>query len=152
MIQNNFRFNNEAIASISIGYFLRLHGSIEITKLMFILPFVLHEPTVKRLRNQSFKRSLDEFILKNPDVVLGFNARYFAFLPLAINSLTMLTEMGVIIIDKDIINFNYRSRFDPENATVGSRAVQLFGAIDNLNQLMIHETSSSFYQKLKITL
>lgn len=152
MMQNNFRFNNEAISSISIGYFLRLHGAIEITKLMFVLPFVLHEPTVRRLRNQSFKRSLDEFILKNPEVIFGFNARYFAYLPLAINSITMLKEMGVITINKDIISFNYKSRFDPENATVGPRAVQLFGAIDNLNQLMNYETSSSFYQKLKITL
>lgn len=152
MIQNNFRFNNEAIASISIGYFLRIHGSVEITKLLFILPFVLHEPTVKRLRNQAFKRSLDEFILKNPDVILGFNARYFAYLPLSMNSLTILKEMEIISVEKDIIKFNYKSRFDPEYAPVGSRAIQLFGAIDNLCQLMIYETSSSFYQKLKITL
>lgn len=152
MIQNNYRFNNEAIASIAIGYFLRLHKSVELSKLLFVLPFVLHEPSVKKLRNQSFKRSLEEFILKNPEAVLGFNARYFSFLPLTINSLTLLKEMGIIRVDKDMVIFNFSSGFDPEYGGVGPRAIKLFGAIDNLNHIMTYETTASFYLKLKITL
>ena len=69
-------YNNEAIASLALGLCIRNLKVISIPKTMLILAFLLHEPTAKKLRSISLKRSLEEFVLKNPEVVMGFNWIY----------------------------------------------------------------------------
>jgi len=153
MKQSGYLYNNEAIASIAIGYFLKKHGATSIAKSLLILPFILHEPTLKKLRGSSFKRSLEEFILKHPECLNNFNNRYLDFLPLSINSITLLYEIGVIKIERDKIIYNYSVSFAPEKSnTIGLRAAKMFSAIDVLHELMQNQDTNSFYLKLKIVL
>ena len=150
---NSYLYNNEALASIALGYFLKKQGIISIAKVLLVLPFVLHEPTVKKLKCQSFKRSLEEFILKHPECLLNFNGRFLDFLPLAINALTLLNAMKVIRIKRDMICFNYDSSFFHEYPkNIGARANNMFPAIDVLYELMQDQNINSFYLKLKIEL
>lgn len=153
MNNTNFSFNNDAIATIAIGYCIMTLGKIDLAKLPFVLPFILHDPCLRKLKNTSNKRSLEEFIVKNPEVLMGFNSRYFNFLPLLINSITLLTEAKIIRVEKDVIFFNRQSYFDPtDNVLIGKRAKNFFKGIDHLNQIMQSESTASFYLKLKITL
>lgn len=153
MQQTGYIYNNEALASVVLGYFLKRYGTISIPKLVLVLPFVLHSPTVRRLRSNSNKRSLEEFILKNSECLINFNSRYFDFLPLSINSITILKEMEVISIHGDRINYNQYSSFSPERSNkIGSRSQNIFPALDVLIELMKGQDVNSFYLKLKVVL
>ncbi|RAW01959.1 hypothetical protein DQQ10_05210 [Pseudochryseolinea flava] len=115
------------MATVAIGHFLSLQHQMEFSKLLFVLPFVLHEPTVKRLKGQSYKRSLEEFIIKNIDCVLNFNSRFQDYLPLTLNSVTILREIGLLTIKGDVIAFNAGSTelFQPD-VTISLSVTHLF--------------------------
>lgn len=150
---SKYLYNNEAIACVAIGYLLRTHKMLPIAKLVLILPFVLHEPTCKKLRGRSNKRSLEEFILKNPECVMNFSARYLDFLPLSINAVTILYEMGVINIKGNKVHYNHSSSFHPERfELIGQRARNIFPALDSLHEIMQSQDVNSFYLKLNIVI
>lgn len=145
--------NNEALASIAIGYMAKKYGVISAAKSMLILPFILHPQTVRKLRGSSLKRSLEEFIVKNPECFTSFNARFLDYLPTSVNTLTILREMKIIEIQRDQIKFNYHSNFSPEYArTIGKRAADLFTAVDALVEIFRDQNENSLYLKLKIEL
>jgi len=145
--------NNEAIASVALGYLIKVYGTISAAKAMLVLPFVLHPPTVRKLRGNSLKRSLEEFVVKNPECFISFNARFVDYLPLSVNAVTILQEMNVIEILRDQLNYNYKSAFSPEyTRQVGKRAGDFFTAIDVLADLLRGQSENSLYLKLKIEL
>jgi len=148
----NFIFNNEAISTVCIGYFINNLKVVSIPKILLVLPFVLHEPTVKKLRGNSLKRSLEEFILKNPEVIANFNARFIDLLPLAVNSITILKELSIIKLDRNFAYLN-QDNFHPDRyRNIGERMKNIFKAIDALCELMIESDINSFYLNLKIEL
>ncbi|MEJ5092716.1 hypothetical protein GEO21_21975 [Sphingobacterium faecium] len=146
--------NNEALATIALGYLFKIHGPISAAKAVLILPFIFHPPTVKKLRNNSEKRSLEEFILKNPECFFSFNARFIDQLAVSINAITILQEIQVISILRDKINFNCNSKFEPEyfQRKIGKRASNFLYAIEKLSDLFIDQNENSLYLKLKIEL
>jgi hypothetical protein len=147
-------YNNEALASICLGYYTSLVGELSFPKAMIILPFVLHEQTARRLRGNSSKRSLDEFIIGNTDCLINFNKRYIDFLPISLNACTMLNEMGIVSVSSRGVVFNRsKTRFDPYTAIqLGKRANVLLRSIDGLVPILFHEEDWSAYLKLKIVL
>lgn len=145
--------NNEALASIAIGYMAKKYSVISAAKCMLILPFILHPQTVRKLRGSSLKRSLEEFIVKNPECFTSFNARFLDYLPTSINTITILREMNIVEIQRDQIKFNYRSSFSPEySRAIGKRAADFFLAIDTLVDIFRDQNENSLYLKLKIEL
>lgn len=150
--ESNFIFNNEAISTVCIGYFLSNLKVVSIPKILLVLPFILHEQTVKKLRNNSLKRSLEEFILKNPEVVSNFNARFIDFLPLSVNSLTILKELNIIRLDRNFAYLNENNFYPDRDRNIGDRMKNIFKAIDVLSELMIESDVNSFYLNLKIEL
>jgi hypothetical protein len=150
----NTIYNNEAIAAVAIGYFMQGHTKIEHAKALFVLPFVLHDPTANRLRSRSYKRSLEEFIVSNVDCVINFNDRFIEYLPLTINAITILEAINVIKIDKHYLHFNNTNLvFNPQyDSSLGDRAKKVMKAVDGLREIMFLEDTSSFYLKLKVLL
>jgi hypothetical protein len=145
--------NNEALASVAIGYLLKGYGTITAAKAMLILPFILHPPTVRKLRGGSLKRSLEEFIVKNPECFISFNARFTDYLALSVNAVTILQEIQVVTVLRDQLSYNYTSNFSPEyTRQVGKRATDFFAAIDVLADLFRDQSENSLYLKLKIEL
>jgi len=146
-------YNNEAIASLALGLFIRNLKVISIPKTMLILAFLLHEPTAKKLRSISLKRSLEEFVLKNPEVVMGFNSRFIDFLSLSVNSLTILQDANVITMDREFIYFNNQSYFYPEDyKDVGNRSSNMFRSVEALCAILSESDVNTFYLNLKIEL
>jgi hypothetical protein len=154
MNNSNYLYNNEALSSIVLGHFMSVHKTIDIAKILLVLPFVLHDPTVRSLKNNSHKRSLEEFIIKNINSVLNFNSRFEDYLPLTVNSLTILLDSGVIAIEGQNINFiDSVERFDlSSNRGIGKRILEIFKANEHLSDLMHIETVNAFYLKLRISL
>lgn len=134
---------------------MSIHKSIEISKILLVLPFVLHEPTVRQLKNKSQKRSLEEFIIKNINCVMNFNSRFEDYLPLTVNSLTILKEAGLVTIGRFYVSFNDADE-QSENALMskrlGTRAQDIFKANEFLSELMKIEKVNSFYLKLRVAL
>lgn len=146
--------NNEALASIAIGYLIKLHGQISISKALLTLPFILHPQTVKKLRSSSYKRSIEEFILKNPECIFGFNARFEDQLTISINAITILSEMDIISIYQDELRYNEKANFEPEynEHKIGKRAFNFLNAITTLSDLLKNQSDNSLYLKLKVEL
>lgn len=147
-------YNNEAIAAIAIGYFMQGHTTLEHAKALFVLPFVLHDPTAYKLRSKSHKRSLEEFIVNNVDCVINFNDRFIEYLPLTINAITILEAINVIKIDKKYLHYNNSNLvFNPQHEfSIGERARKIMKAVDGLREMMFLEDTNSFYLKLKVLL
>jgi hypothetical protein len=153
MANTNSLYNNEAIASTALAYCFNELKVVEYSKVFLILPFVLHEPTARRLRGQTNKRSLEEFIVKAPECFITFNARYQDFLTLTINSIIILYEANVISIKNDLIYFNNQANYSPfESRSSSNRAENIQKALDSLCLLFGTESTSSFYLKLKVQL
>lgn len=147
-------YNNEALASVCLGYFSMLVDELSHAKTMIILPLILHEQTARRLRGNSNRRSLDEFIIGNTDCLINFNKRYIDFLPISVNSVMMLREMEIVTVSSKAIIFNRgKTKFNPHVATnVGKRARALLTSVEGLVPLLSNEADWSAYLKLKIIL
>lgn len=149
-MKSQYIFNNEAIASVAFGYFISINKQVSFAKAVLFFPFVLHDLTVKRLNSSSYKRSIEEFIVQYPSCLVNFNTRFLDFLPLAINSITILNEAKVITIHQDEILYNDESNFLPKSA--GKRIEKIIKATEALSILLMQEKTSSLYLKLKIRL
>ena len=148
-------YNNEALAAVTLGYFISLHEEVVYTKLLLILPFIFHEQTARKLRGTSHKKSLDEFIIGNIDCMSDFNRRFQEFLPVCINAIILLSEMKVVTMKFDRVSFNRgQTNFNPSvtSSLVGKRAMALFTSLDNLTDILKSEDSIGTYLKLKIIL
>ncbi|MFC0777867.1 three component ABC system middle component [Flavobacterium sp. HJSW_4] len=150
---NLFIYNNEAISTIALAYFIAKVKVISIPKFMLILPFVLHEQTLRQLNNNSINRSLEEFIIKKPLLLSNFNSRYKDFLPLSINSITILNELEIIVLDREYIYYNPNGNFKRKsNHDIGDRAKKIMKGIDNLIEIITQNDQNSLYLTLKIEL
>lgn len=152
-INNLFIYNNEAISTIALGYFMSSVGVISIPKFMLVLPFVLHEQTLNQLNNNSINRSLEELIIKKPLILSNFNSRFKDFLPLTINSVTILNELGIIELDREYIYFNEESNFNQNELNeIGNRIKKIMKGIDSLIGIITNNDINSLYLTLKIEL
>lgn len=152
-INNLYIYNNEAISSIALGYFMSKVKVISINKFMLVLPFVLHEQTLNQLNNNSINRSLEELIIKKPLLLSNYNSRFKDFLILTINSVTILNELDVITLDREFIYYNEKSSFNKNNMRdIGNRIKKIMKGIDNLIDIIKSQDSNSLYLILKIEL
>lgn len=154
IITNNiFIYNNEAISTIALGYFMSKVGVISIPKFMLVLPFVLHEQTLKQLNNNSINRSLEELMIKKPLILSNFNSRFKDFLPITTNSVTILNELGIIKLDRQYIYFNEESNFNNRELNeIGTRVKKIMKGIDSLIEIIANNDTNSLYLTLKIEL
>ena len=153
-LKNNlFIYNNEAISTIALGYFMSRVKVISIPKFMLVLPFVLHEQTLRQLNNNSINRSLEELIIKKPLLLSNFNSRFKDFLPLSINSVTILNELQVIKLDRKYIYYNEDSNFRTrELKDIGNRIQKIIKGIDSLIEIITNIDNNSLYLTLKVEL
>lgn len=152
-VNNLYIYNNEAISSIALGYFMSKVKVISINKFMLVLPFVLHEQTLKQLNNNSINRSLEELIIKKPLLLSNFNSRFKDFLILSTNSVTILNELEVITLDREFIYYNEQSSFNKNNMhDIGKRIEKIMKGIDKLIDIITSQNSNSLYLILKIEL
>lgn len=154
IITNNiFIYNNEAISTIALGYFMSKVSVISIPKFMLVLPFVLHEQTLKQLNNNSINRSLEELMIKKPLILSNFNSRFKDFLPITTNSVTILNELGIIKLDREYIYFNEESNFNNRELNeIGTRVKKIMKGIDSLIEIIANNDNNSLYLTLKIEL
>ncbi|SDT08198.1 hypothetical protein SAMN05444162_3032 [Paenibacillaceae bacterium GAS479] len=152
MISQKNLYNNEIISAIAI-YSVLIHlKSISITKSLLIFPFLSHQGTLDFLKsNNTIIRSLEEFIIKKPDFFSNYNDRYYSFLLLSMNSLTLLREMNFINIENSQISINPDIKVDFTKETFGIRAFNILQAAKKLSEIL-KDDDKNLYLQLRVRL
>jgi hypothetical protein len=150
--ESEYVFNNEAIGLIAISSVLKYCKQLSYGQTMLILPFLLHEETRKYLkRSNSVKRSIEEVVVKRIKDFGTFNARFRSLLPVAINSILILKEMGAVEIDTNCIRYR-EGRIDFDDKSLGKRAISVIQSSEVLSRILVSEEVSSVYLKLRVQL
>ncbi|MBU0905163.1 MAG: hypothetical protein KKF57_08195 [Firmicutes bacterium] len=145
-------YNNEMICAISIYSVLKHLKTISVSKALLIFPLVSHKGTLDFLKNKNTKiRSLEEFIIKKPDYFSNYNDRYYSFLVLSMNSLILLSEMGLIRIDESQISIVTDEKFDINNNIMGERAYNFFNVSSKLADILKSD-DKNLYLQLRVQL
>jgi hypothetical protein len=153
MKDSKYLFNNEAIASIAILSVLKECKAMSYSKALLILPLMFHEQSIAALsRSNTELRSSEEFIMKRLQTFGNFNSRYLSLMPIGINSLMLLREMGCIDITKTNIYFKQGNKFNLNTNGLGKRSARVIKAAPKLSTLLANEDESGLYLKFRITL
>lgn len=153
MINSNYLYNNEAIGTVAIASVLRHSKALTYAECLLVLPFLLHDDTLTFLSRSNFTfRSSEELLIKKSSILGNFNSRYTSLLPVSLNALLILDEMGVIEISEKNISYIENNKFDLDAKSLGNRAGRIVKGAEKLNQLFALEKPSSLYLKLRIQL
>ena len=148
---SQYIYNNEAISVIALIAVLEELIEIELTKTMLILPFLYHKRTLDFLE----QNNIDNFsieVLSDKNILLSnFNERFLTYLPIAINSLSILLEIQVIQIVGSRVIYNTENNFDIRVNSLGERAKQIISVAKKLSPLLRNETKI-LYKHLRVAL
>jgi hypothetical protein len=148
-----YLFNNEAIGAIGIAAVLRNCKALSYSKTLLILPFLFHKETVSLLkRSNSVIRSSEELMVKKIGNFGNFNSRYYSLLPISINSIMLLNNIGEIEIAEMAIVCNSDNKLDLNSNLLGNRAQNIIKAANKLSEILAQEDDYSLYLKLRIQL
>lgn len=148
-----YLYNNEAIGAFSIAAVLKSANALSYSKSLLILPFLFHEETTSFLkRSNAVARSSEEIIVKRVEHFGNFNARYYSLLPVSINSIMILKQMGEINISKTNISLRPEGKLSLDSNNIGKRAESIIKAAPKLANLLLEEDDQSLYLKLRIQL
>lgn len=148
-----YTYNNEAIGAIGIAAVLKKCQALSYSKSLLILPFLFHEETVSTLkRSNAVIRSAEEMMIKKMGNFGNFNARYYSLLPISINSIIILQQIGELTINENSISFNQQGKIDFNSSSLGKRAQNIIKAAPKLAEILAEEDDQSIYLKLRIQL
>lgn len=150
MSKSYYVYNNEALASLILEKVLRLVNEIEIARFLLVLPLLLEDRIIVKLRTGDFS-DLGELINKHPALFANFNDRYLDLIPISINSLTLLKEMGVLTTRKNKIFYNANHN-GFEKSVLSNRLENISEQLQNFINLTSSYETDTLYKILKIRL
>jgi len=150
MSKSYYVYNNEAIASLILEKVLRLLNEIEISRFLLLLPILLEDRIIVKLKTGSFS-DFEELVIKHPTLFANFNDRYLDLIPISINSLTLLKEMGVLTASKNKIFYN-ESHPDFSQPQLSYRLESISRQLQNFINLTAGYETNTLYKILKIRL
>jgi hypothetical protein len=146
-------YNNEGIGAITMASVLEHCQELSYSKAMLILPVLFHDESVTALkRSNAVLRSSEELMAKKVGLFGNFNARFYSLLPISINSLLILKDMGVIDIKEKMVSIRNNNQLDFSDQSLGKRAEGLIKASSRLAEILTSEDDQSLYLKFRIQL
>nr|WP_315203584.1 three component ABC system middle component [uncultured Flavobacterium sp.] len=143
-------YNNEAIASCIFLSILNNVEKLDIARSCLILPFLLDDRTVSYLsRNQDTDLELEQLIKEQSRLFTSFNKRYLSLLPVAINSLILLSNSNQVSLGSEIAN---NAILNLENKNLGDRFNKIEEVIPKFLLMFEKQTTIQLYKTLKIQL
>ena len=141
MKNSYYVYNNEAIACCIFLKVLRKTEKIDYARFFLILPFLMDDRNVYFL-NKDEGIDIEDFFKKN-NRFNNFNSRFLSLIPVAINSLIMLTEIGLIGLDKqkNIFLIDKVS----SNFSLSERLIRIESAIPILLDIIVNISTESLY-------
>jgi hypothetical protein len=141
--------NNIGIVGLAITLTLEEAEQLPISKAMLIAPLVMHEKTVAHLGNQLVSaRGPAALVSKRPELFLNFKQRYENSLPLSINAIQFLQEMGWVALEDGILRLR---RQIPTDSVLGKRGERIAKSITNVAALL-NFPAEDLYLNLRIEL
>lgn len=145
-------FNNELQASIGILSVLKATKELPISKVLLIQSLLSYKKILSLLISKKYIiRSIEELIIKSDFTLSNFNKRYEENFILSINSLMLLKELKLILIEGYTVRFNGQD-FNFQDKSLGKKAKYIIKASDKLSQILLGKESSSLYLSLRVEL
>ena len=141
-------YNNEAISSCIFLSILNHIGRLNIARSCLILPFLLDDRTINYLTNNE-SINLEEFVREQPRLFVSFNKRYLSLLPVAINSLMLLSKSNKIRIENDIVS-NKFIQFSEQD--FGDRFSKINNVVPNFLEMINSYSTTQLYKILNVQL
>lgn len=134
-------YNNEIIGAIAIYSVLKHIKQVTPAKALLILPLILQRDLAIYLSKGNVNlNSIEQLILKKPELLSNFNERYYSLLKLSLNSILMLKELGFINISftGKIELINHEEEFVPESKmkVIGKRARYIIKAAPKIANIL----------------
>ncbi|WP_333663247.1 three component ABC system middle component [Acinetobacter sp.] len=148
MKNSYYVYNNEAIACCIFLEILREVEKMDYARFFLILPFLMDDRNVYFL-NKGGEIDVEDFF-KNNNRFNNFNSRFLSLIPIAINSLIMLTEIGLIGLDKQKNIFLIDNDFF--NFSLSERLIRIESAIPILLDIILNISTESLYVNLGVEL
>lgn len=144
-------YNNEAIASCVFLSVLRNAGKLDVARSCLILPFLLDDRTVNYLsRNLDYELELEQLVKEQSRLFTSFNKRYLSLLPVAINSMILLSNSNQVILGDEITNNN--AVLNLVNKNLGDRFNKIEEVIPKFITMLDKYSTNQLYKTLKIQL
>ena len=145
-----YTYNNEAIACCTIYSVVKRLTKITAAISSIILPFLLNDSVVEKLKNADSKNLLD-FVSANRKVFINFDGRYLSFLPITINSVVLLKDFGLIKFENDnSISTKRDDEIDFSNS--GERLNKIIAVSDKFSNMLKNTDIVQLFNELKIRL
>lgn len=145
-------YNNEMIAAFSIASVLLHLKKATISQLILIMPIITDKKTLDFLSKKSTKvRSIEELVIKRPECLINFNNRYLSNMIVSLNSLVLLQDMKIIILDNKNVYHNDFSRLDFNSEMLGSRLKKIISCSEKLANLL-DDRIENLYLQLRVNL
>jgi len=146
--ENNtiYIYNNEAISIVAIITVLEKLKQIDIAKVMLILPFLYHKRTLSFIEKTNIELLTLEEFTERKLLFANFQDRFLTYLPITINSLTILKEMKLIEIKNNEIIYKPDNKFDILNNQLGERVKNIVSSASKLSNLLREDTINLYYQ------
>lgn len=98
-MKNYYVYNNEALACCIFLNILKHIEKIDYARFFLILPYLMDDKTVDFL-NENYNVDTDSFFKKST-LFFNYNARFLSLIPVAMNSLIILTDLGLVCFDEN---------------------------------------------------
>lgn len=113
---------------------------------MLILPFLYHKRTLSFIEKTNIELLTLEEFTERKLLFANFQDRFLTYLPITINSLTILKEMKLIEIKNNEIIYKPDNKFDILNNQLGERVKNIVSSASKLSNLLREDTINLYYQ------
>lgn len=148
-------YNNEAIGCLAIFAILQKLNVVSVAKSLLILPLAFQDELVSYVgRAKSDIKSIEQLIIRKPDLLSNFNSRFYSLLNVSLNSLLMLISLGLIKIDANgkihiIEDKEFITSY--EKKIIGERANNILKSSSGI-AILLDDNTDNLYLQLRVRL
>ncbi|WP_306455854.1 three component ABC system middle component [Serratia fonticola] len=145
-------YNNELIGVLSLQEVLFITKKCTIVNLAIVLPIIFHKKSLNYLAHKKTKIiSIQDLLLTKPELLSSLNKRYYNFLPITINCLSLCIENNIASLENGEFSFSKRLIDDMLLTQLGNRVIKIKAASENIASI-ISDSPSNVYDLCGISL
>jgi hypothetical protein len=144
-------FNNIGIGCFSFMSVLEKSSPqfLLLSKAMLIMPIVIHKELITYLASSRYHvTSIEKLLIDKPSCFSNFSKRYYNTLPVSLNSIQLLTDIGYLQINSGKVQL---IRTLPYNPSMGKRALTILKASSNIAKLF-EDSGEALYLNMQVKL
>jgi hypothetical protein len=138
-------YNNELLGILAFQEFMYIKKEIELSNLMLLLPIIFHKRSLYYLSKKSTKIiSIQNLILTKPEILISLNKRYYNFLLISINCLSLCLDNNLLELKNGNVYFLKRMFNQKDIPCLGNRASKIQASMINLVNLLSNDSSQIY--------